>query len=418
MIKQLVIIGVAVMSTLLMAVVLWDFRVAVVYVFLSLALAATIRPLVTNWQSHRPGTRVILALIYAVAIATFMFLVFLVGKYVSGDLQQLAATFSMKDAWSLPAWLGSSSFQPTLLTWLPTPNKIFEALTGEESQLVLPAVLSFTEGIGGFITGLVLVLILSVYWSSNQVNFERLWLSLLPSEQRRLARDIWRTIELELGAYLRSEFIQSILAAMILSIGYWILGCPYPVMLGVVGALAWFIPVVGAALAMVLPLLVGLMTSLQLGILAALFTLIVLIALQLWVEPRLFQRHWDNPILTLVLILVMADVFGLVGVIIAPPLSGILRILWNSLVRDRLIFAPSVQVSDLKQRHAHLWNTIEELKEEPPLLVINSMQRLAALLEKAEPVLPELEPAGDSSKPFHPSQPVTTREDPLTSKSR
>jgi putative permease len=418
MIKQLVIIGVAVMSTLLMAVVLWDFRVAVVYVFLSLALAATIRPLVTNWQSHRPGTRLILALIYAVTIATFIFLVFLVGKYVSGDLQQLAATFSMKDAWSLPAWLGSNSFQPAVLTWLPTPNKIFEALTGEESQLVLPAVLSFTEGIGGFITGLVLVLILSVYWSSNQVNFERLWLSLLPSEQRRLARDIWRTIELELGAYLRSEFIQSILAAMILSIGYWILGCPYPVMLGVVGALAWFIPVVGAALAMVLPLLVGLMTSLQLGIFAALFTLIVLIALQLWVEPRLFQRHWDNPILTLVLILVMADVFGLVGVLIAPPLSGILRILWNSLVRDRLIFAPSVQVSDLKQRHAQLWNIIEELKEEPPLLVINSMQRLAALLEKAEPVLPELEPAADSSKPFHPSQPVTTREDPLTSKSR
>jgi hypothetical protein len=165
-------------------------------------------------------------------------------------------------------------------------------------------------------------------------------------------------------------------------------------------------------------LLVGLMTSLQLGILAASFTLLVLIALQLWVEPRLFQRHWDNPILTLVLILVMADVFGLVGVIIAPPLSGILRILWNSLVRDRLIFAPSVQVSDLKQRHASLWNIIEELKEEPPLLVINSMQRLAALLEKAVPVLPEVEPAEDSPAPFHPSQPVVVKNDSAASNSK
>src|SRR6185369_9351425 len=108
-------------------------------------------------------------------------------------------------------------------------------------------------------------LILSVYWSTNQVHFERLWLSLLPAEQRKLARNVWRTIELELGAYIRSEIIQSFLAGFLLTIGYWMLGCPYPALLGVFGAIAWLIPLVGAPLAMVLPLLVGLLSSLQLG---------------------------------------------------------------------------------------------------------------------------------------------------------
>jgi putative permease len=417
MIKQLVIIGIAVMSTLLVLVILWNFRIAVIYVLFSLALAATVRPMVTDWQSRGFMLRVGLVLFYLVAVGVFGWLIFLAGKYVVGDIQQMSQTLSAQETWHLPLWMGGSAFQESLLAWLPTPNEIFEAVADEQNQLVLPAVLSFTEGIGGLLSGFLLVFILSIYWSTNQIHFERLWLSLLPSEERKLARSVWRTIELELGAYIRSELAQSFLAALLLTIGYWVLGCPYPVLLGVLGGLAWLIPVVGAPLAMIFPLLVGLSTSVQLGLFTTLYTLIVLVSLQVWAEPRLFRRQWDNPIVTLVLVLVMADVFGLFGILLAPPLSAICRILWNSLVRNRLITEPVIQVSDLQERQAQLWMIIQSMDEEPPPLVINSMQKLATLLEKAEPVLPRVEPLEESSAPFHPSQPVTTKDDPFASKS-
>lgn len=410
MIKQLVIIGIAVMSTLLALVMLWDFRIVVIYVLFSLALAATVRPLVTDWQGRSFVPRLGLALSYAIVVGILSWLIFLAGKYVAGDIQQISQTFSAQETWQLPAWMGSSAFQESLIAWLPTPNKIFETAAGEQSQFVLPAVLSFTEGIGGLMSGSLLVLILSVYWSTNQIHFERLWLSLLPAEERKLARNVWRTIELELGAYIRSELAQSFLAALLLTTGYWMLGCPYPVLLGVLGGLAWLIPVVGAPMAMILPLLVGLSTSLQLGLFAMFYTLIILVSLQIWAEPRLFRRQWDNPILTLVLILVMADAFGLFGILLAPPLSAICVILWNSLVRNRLTPDSVIQVSDLQERQANLWAIIQSMEEEPPPLVINSMQRLATLLEKAEPVLPEVVPAEESPVPFHPSQPVTKEE--------
>lgn len=407
MTKQLVIIGIAVMSTLLALVMLWDFRIVVIYVLLSLALAATVRPMVTDWQSRGFLTRFGLVLFYLITAGILGWLIFLAGKYVAGDIQQISQTLSAQEAWHLPAWMGNTPLEESVNAWLPTPNKIFETAAGEQSQFVLPAVLSFTEGIGGLLSGALLVLILSVYWSTNQVHFERLWLSLLPSEERKLARNVWRTIELELGGYIRSELAQSFLAGVVLTTGYWILGCPYPVMLGVLGGLAWLIPVVGAPLAMILPLLVGLSTSLQLGLFATFYTLIILVSLQLWVEPHLFRRQWDNPILTLVLILVMADAFGLFGILLAPPLSAICRILWNSLVRNRLITDSVVQVSDLQERQAQLWAIIQSMEEEPPPLVLNSMQRLVTLLEKAEPVLPEDAPLEESPAPFHPSQPVT-----------
>jgi hypothetical protein len=150
----------------------------------------------------------------------------------------------------------------------------------------------------------------------------------------------------------------------------------------------------------------GLLTSVQLSLLTILYTLVVLIALQVWVEPRLFKRKWDNPILTLVILLAMADAFGLLGILAAPPVSVICQILWTLLVSNRLDSGSAVQISDLKERQAHLWAVIKEFEEPPPLLVISSMERLANLLEKAEPVLPVVLPP-ESSELFHPSQPVS-----------
>jgi predicted PurR-regulated permease PerM len=386
MTKQLLVIGTAVLTTLLALVALWQFRIVVIYVLISLALAATVRPIAKSESRRNFVTRLLLILLYVVSVGIFGLLIFLVGRLFIGDLQQLAQKIAIQSTWVLPPWLEGGLFQQTLDRWLPTPHKLFEAITSQR-QLMLSAILGFTQGIGGIVSGFLVILFLSIYWSINQNHFERLWLSLLPSEQRTHARDIWRTLEHDLGAYIRSEIIQSLLAVLLLGLGYWMLGSPYPALLAVVGALAWLVPVVGAVLAVILPLLLGLLTGADLSLFTVLYTLIVLIALQVWVEPRLFRRKWDNPILTLVIVLAMADAFGLLGIIVAPPLSVVCQILWNLLVSDRLAPATAVQISDLKEREARLRLAIEEMEGPPPPLVVSSMERLAGLLEKAEPIL-------------------------------
>jgi predicted PurR-regulated permease PerM len=368
-------------------------------VFISLALAATVRPLVRSEARRNLVSRLLWILLYVVSLGIFGLLIFLVGRLLIGDLQQLAQKISIQSTWVLPPWLAGSPFQQALDRWLTTPNKLFEAITGQR-QLMLSAVLGVTQGIGGIVSGFFVILFLSIYWSINQNHFERLWLSLLPSEQRKHARDIWQTLEHDLGAYIRSEIIQSLLAVLFLGIGYWLLGSQYPALLAVVGAIAWLVPIAGAALAVILPLMLGLLTGAQLSFLTVLYTLIVLIALQIWVEPRLFKRKWDNPILTLIILLAMSDAFGLLGIIVAPPLSVVCRILWNLLVSDRLAPDTAVQVSDIKERQARLRLTIEEMEGSPPPLVISSMERLTNLLEKAEPILQTVLPA-KSSDLFH-----------------
>lgn len=386
MTKQLVVIGTAIMTTLLALVVLWQFRTVVIYVLISLALAATVRPIARSESRHNFVTRLLLILLYVVSIGTFGLLVFLVGRLLIGDLQELAQIIATQNTWMVPHWLAGGLFQGSLDRWLPTPDKLLEAISSQR-QLVVSAVVSFTQGIGGIVGAFLVILFLSIYWSINQNHFERLWLSLLPSEQRTPARDIWQTLERDLGDYIRSEIIQSLLTVLLLGLGYWLLGSPYPALLAVVGAVAWLIPIVGVVLAVILPLLLGLLTGAQLSLFTVLYTCIVLIALKVWVEPRLFRRQWHNPILTLVLLLAMADALGLLGILLAPPLSVACQILWNLLVSDRPAPNPAVQVSDLEERQARLRLAIEEMEGPPPPLVVSSMERLAGLLEKAKSIL-------------------------------
>src|SRR3990172_373025 len=345
-------------------------------------------------------------LLYLAVLVGFGYLLVQTGVTAVKEIQQLSHTLSVQDEWSLPIWLPGRSFQQAVVARLPPPSKLFEAAAGDQGQLVLPAVLGFTQGLGGIVSGVFVILFLSIYWSLNQIHFERLWLSLLPSGQRKHARGIWRTVEPAIGAYVRGQGIQSLLAGLLLGVGYWLLGSPYPALLALAGALGSPGPAVGVALAVINVLLVGLLTGVQLSLVTALYALVVLTALGVWVKPRLFNRKWDNPILTVVLLIALADAFGLVGIIVAPPLSAVCQILWNLLVSHRLASGAATQVSDLKERQARVWDNIRAMDGPPLPLVTSSMERLTLLIEKAEPILQAGLPA-EPSEPFHSPQPVT-----------
>ena len=388
MTKQLVMISTAVMTTLLALLIMWQFRIVIVYVLISVTIAAALRPFIQRLARQGIVARILWILIYLASLVAFGLLVFLAANIITTEVQQLGDRLSVQNGLNLPTWLDSNSLQQ-----------------------VLPALLIVMQTMAGFVSSILVILFLSIYWSLNHTHFERLWLSLLPAEIRKHARDIWRTIESTLGAYIRSEIAQSLLAALLLGVGYWLLGSPYPALLALIGGLAWLMPIIGMILAVILPLLIGLLTSVQLSLVTTLYTLIILIIVEVWVEPLLFRRKWDNPILTLVILLAMADAFGWLGLLAASPLSAVFQILWSLLISNRLTSGTEIQASDLKERLAHVEAAIKELDELPHPLLVNAMKRITELLEKADPIL-------QTVSPDKPSQPLANAEKLATSQSR
>jgi len=384
--KNLVKIGIAVLTTVLALVVLWQFRTIVAYVLISLILAATIRPLFNRLSGRKVLFRLVWIFLYIIIFAGAGFVLFLVFKTTTVEIQELAKSVAVQDKWVLPLWTGSS-IQQAILSALPSPSVLFQAIVGNGGELVLPALLGVAQGIGSIATAVVIILILSIYWGFNQVHFERLWLSILPSDQRKRARSIWRTIEPDLGGYIRGQLLQSLVAGVLLGLGYWLIGSHYPVLLAFIGALVCLIPVVGPILAIIAPLLVGIFTGVPLGLFTALYALIVMIAIMIWLKPRLLNRRWDSPILTVLLLIALADVFGIFGLILAPPLSVVCQILWYRLVSHRSVSGAATNISDLKERLATLKETISTMDKPYPVLVISSIERISNLLAEAEPVL-------------------------------
>jgi predicted PurR-regulated permease PerM len=384
--KNLVRISVAVLTTALVLLVLWQFRTVVAYVLLSLILAASIRPLFSRLAGKRLIMRLIWIFAYILAASILVFLFFLIFRESGSELQRLAKTVSVKDKWNFSLW-ADSSIQQSLISRLPSPSVLFQAIIGNNGELVIPALLGIAQGIGGVFAAIAIIFILSVYWGINQVHFERLWLSLLPSDQRTRARGIWRTIEPEIGKYIQGQLFQSLLAGVLFGVGYWLMGSPYPVLLALIGALACLVPVVGAVLALIPPLLVGLLTSVPLSMFLVLYTFIVLIAILIWVKPRLGNRRWNNPILTVILLIGLADAFGIIGILLAPPLSMVCQILWRRLVTHRVAAGASAQLSDLHERMSRLRETIVAMDDPRLPLVTSSMERISKLMAEAEPVL-------------------------------
>jgi len=386
MLKHIARIGLAVLTTLLVLLIIWQFRIVIGYVFISLMLAATIRPLFMHLAGRRLMARILWILFYIAVGAGLGYLLFLAIKTSGSELQRLAESVSEKDQWILPVWLGDSVNQ-FLATRLPSPSVLLQAIIGNEGELVLPALLSIAQGVGGVVAAIAIILILSIYWGINQVHFERLWLSLLPSDQRKRARSIWRAIEPDTGSYIRGQFFHSILTGVVLGIGFWLIGSPYPVLIAFLSALACMIPVVGSVLALLPPILIGLFTSFQITLFTGIYTLIVLIAILIWIKPRFVNKRWDHPILTVVLIIALADAFGIFGIIVAPPLSVILQILWSRLLTHRVAAGAATNITDLQIRLDQLRETVSAMEDPNVPLVTSSMSRITNLIAEAEPVL-------------------------------
>ncbi|MDW7755441.1 MAG: AI-2E family transporter [Brevefilum sp.] len=386
MIKNLVRIGVAVLTTLLALMVLWHFRIVVTYVLISLMFAASTKPLFTRLVGKSLLSRIVWVFTYILAVLGLLFVVFFTVQALVEELYILAQNASAQDEWRLPLWI-STSLQQTILTWLPLPNVPFQMIIGPYEEQVLPALLGIAQNIGGMVTVIAVILILSVYWSTSQVHFERLWLSLLPSDQRKRARDIWQTIEFEIGAYIRGQGLLSLLVGFCLGFGSWIIGAPSPALLGLIGTLASLIPFVGGVLIIVPTLIIGLLTGAGIGIITGIYTIIVLIVIQIWIKPRLLNRRWDSPILTVILMIALADTFGIVGIIIAPPISAICLILWNRLVIQGVAAGTATELSDLKERLEKITETINAMNEPYPPLITNSMERITNLIAASEPLL-------------------------------
>jgi putative permease len=161
--------------------------------------------------------------------------------------------------------------------------------------------------------------------------------------------------------------------------------------LALIGSLIWLIPIVGVFFALIPVTLVSMPLGLGTTLLAATFTLVVLLLLELAIDPRFFNRRRYSSLLTVLTMLPMADVFGILGLIFAPPIAAAIQIFFTTLYSPRtvqLAAEPMSQLSELEQRLDHLRTTVPPSGELASPEIESMINRLESLLKKAKRTLP------------------------------
>jgi predicted PurR-regulated permease PerM len=227
-----------------------------------------------------------------------------------------------------------------------------------------------------------LVLVLSIYWTSGRDVFERLWLSLLPSRRRQAAQAIWIATRRNVGLHLRRDLASSVLIGVTLLLGLRAVGCEFFGLATTFVLVLRLVPLLGGPAAVIAVAITASVSGPLAAVLATALTMIVLLVLRLVVAPRALRVEREaDPILAVLVILALAANYGIVGLIAAPFLAVAIQTLVAEVIALRASEADLPTVPELTARAQRLER---RFRWTPPSPAIASLlSRLQYLLERA-----------------------------------
>ncbi|MFC5406287.1 AI-2E family transporter [Cohnella soli] len=158
--------------------------------------------------------------------------------------------------------------------------------------------------------------------------FPRIVLRMLPERYHGETSNALKEIDASISSFILSKVLTSLLIGALTFVGYWIIGMPYPVLLGLIAAITNFIPYIGPLIAFiptaVVALTVSPMTVLKVG-------LVLIISNQIEanvIGPRIIGKQMNvHPLTVMLLIIGASAIIGPVGMIIVVPTYAIIKII-------------------------------------------------------------------------------------------
>lgn len=184
------------------------------------------------------------------------------------------------------------------------------------------------KGLGGLLSGFVLVLLYLFFLLWGRRKFREFFLRLAPEGQRGEAGQMLDEMRRVAGQYLVGRLLSMLFLAVFYAVGFVVIGLPNPVPLALIAVLPTLIPYVGAFIGGFFPLVMALVGGSSGQVLPVVG---VLVAAQVIdnniIEPLVMGNRLNlSPLFTIVAIVVGELLWGIPGMILFEPLLAIIRI--------------------------------------------------------------------------------------------
>lgn len=169
-------------------------------------------------------------------------------------------------------------------------------------------------------------LILILYYKNLLLNFVY---KLVDSKKTHAVEKILAKTRYVIQSYLVGLFFELIIVSILFSLGLFLLGVDYAILLGILGALLNLIPYLGATLASVIFMLVALLT---ISPIAAVYVFFMSLAVQFIdnniIIPRVVaSRVQINALASIIAVIIGGSLLGIPGMVLSIPLIAIAKVI-------------------------------------------------------------------------------------------
>ena len=184
---------------------------------------------------------------------------------------------------------------------------------------------------------LVLIPILAFFLLKDADSFRRSALLMLPRGRLRWRGDeFFQDVNSTLAAYIRAQLIACLFIGVVCTIGFYILGVPYALVLGIVAGVFEFIPLAGPLAVAILAVMVAGFHSSGTAVGCALFLIVLRIVHDYVIYPRIIGSGIHlHPLAVIISILCGAELAGVAGIFLAIPIIAIVSVSYRHWMEHR-----------------------------------------------------------------------------------
>ena len=271
-----------------------------------------------------------------------------------GALLALIAGFAVIGALAfavIPAFVGQATqFAQRLPVILASADRYLHGIIGHKTRSLSAQLSTFVNGyvhhpvrlvgpveeIGltalGIVIALVVIVVAAFLIACNPALLVNGFLRVLPERSQPVARDVLERVRVAWLGWMRAVGLDMLVLGGLLYLGMLIIGLNFAIGFAVFSAFMTIIPNYGSVISAIPPILAGLAVSPGKALLVLIVYLIVNQIEGNLILPLIMSRTVEmHPAVVTIGLLVMAALFGLIGVLIAIPLLSLFMILVQAL---------------------------------------------------------------------------------------
>ena len=222
----------------------------------------------------------------------------------------------------------------------PQVGKFVDSIANSIQSITITAstwVYKFVSGAVSVTFTLILVPFFFIFMLKDHEKFAPNIYGKFTGERRAWVKDTLEDINRVLSSYVQGQVLISLILAVMIFIGYLIIGLEYALLLAIFAFLMNMIPFIGPWISLAPAVIVALVTDPSDVIWVLVITLVAQQVESNLITPNVMGKSLDiHPLTVISLVLAAGNIAGFIGIIIAIPTYAVIKVVVTNIYNERL----------------------------------------------------------------------------------